>query len=269
MAFAVGLCVLCCGAHGQSSYDLYGSARADALGNATTALPAVGGVHANPAAQAALPDRTVSFYARQSFGLAALRYGATHAAVPFDWGTVSSGVSTFGFEAYREIHASAGYARGLQLGTTRTLRVGGRLRYYHTAIEGYGHAQAVGLNAGLQVALLRSLRFGVHATNLHGATLGDSVPIPRTLAVGLHYRALDRLRVLVDVFKDVRFPATVRGGLEVRPVDPLLLRVGGTTAPARFAGGIGVRLGALTAQVAAERHQTLGWSPAASFRVRW
>jgi hypothetical protein len=264
-----GLGVAAPATHAQSSYDLYGSARADALGNGTTALPTDVGVHANPAARATLSGPTALFYARQSFGLSALRYGASHVAVPFEWGTLSSGLSTFGFEEYREVHASTGYAYAVPFGTARHVRLGTTVRYHHTAIEGYGSAWTVGVNLGIGVSLLRSLHLGAHATNVNGASLVDGEPLPRTLAVGLYYDVLDSVQVMADLFNDVRFPTSVRGGLEVTPVDPLVLRAGITTAPVRFAGGVGVRLGPLNAQVAAEQHQTLGWSPSVSLRVRW
>jgi hypothetical protein len=255
--------------HAQSSYDLYGSARADALGNSTTALPSDVGVHANPASRAALSQTTALFYARQSFGLSALRYGASHVAVPFEWGTLSSGLSTFGFDEYREIHAGVGYAYAVPFGTARSVRLGTTVRYYHTSIEEYGSAWTVGVNLGIGVSLLRSLHLGAHATNVNGANLVDGEPLPRTLAVGLYYDALDSIQIMADLFKDVRFPVSARGGLEVTPVAPLVLRAGITTAPVRFTGGIGVHLGPLNAHVAAEQHQTLGWSPSVSLRVRW
>ena len=268
-ALLFGLGVACPAAHGQSSYDLYGNARADALGNGTTALPTDVGVHANPAARAGLSSPTALFYARQNFGLAALRYGATHVAVPFRWGTLSSGLSTFGFDEYREIHASAGYAYAVSFGTARSVRLGTTLRYHHTSIEGYGSAWTLGVNLGLGVSLLRSLHLGAHATNVNGATLVHGEPLPRTLAVGLYYDALNSVQIMADLFKDVRFPASVRGGVEVTPVDPLILRAGVTTQPVRFTGGVGVRLGPLSAHIAAEQHQTLGWSPSVSLRARW
>lgn len=268
-ALLLGLGVTCTAAHGQSSYDLYGSARADALGNGTTALPRDVGMHANPAARATLSTPTALFYARQSFGLSALRYGASHVAVPFGWGTLSSGLSTFSFDDYREVHASVGYAYALPLGTARRVRVGTTLRYYRTSIDGYGNAWTVGVNLGVGVSILRSLHLGAHATNVNGAVLADGAPIPRTLAIGLYYDALDSVQVMVDLFKDVRFPTSLRGGLEVTPVAPLSLRAGVTTKPVRFTGGAGVRLGPLSAHVAAEQHQTLGWSPSVSLRIRW
>lgn len=255
--------------YGQSTYDLFGSARADALGNSTTASAQATGVHANPAVRATVETGTAVFYARQSFGLSALRYGASHATIPFEWGVVSSGAGTFGFEDYREVHLNAGYARSFTFGTSREAHVGITTRYYHTSIAGYGSAGALGLNLGIALRLLRSLQIGAHATNVNGAALVTDEPLPRTLAVGLSYQALKRMRVLVDVFKDVRFPTAVRGGIEVHPVSALALRAGLTTAPVRFMGGAGVRLGPLRADVAAEQHQELGWSPSASLTVYW
>ena len=256
-------------ARAQSGYDLYGSARADALGNSTTASLSATGVHANPAAHANVPKVTTTFYARQGFGLAAFRYGATHAAVPFAWGTLSGGASTFGFEDYREVHLSTSYARSFQFGTSRSVYMGLTARYYHTSISRYGSAAALGLNAGIVLSLLRSLQMGAHATNISGSALVESEPLPRTLAVGLQYQALQQMRVLIDAFKDIRFPTTVRGGIEVRPIPVIALRIGLTTTPVRFMGGIGVHLGPLRADIAAEQHQDLGWSPSASVRVHW
>jgi hypothetical protein len=264
----VGLtaCGPCCA---QSSYDLYGSARADALGNSTTASTSSTGVHANPAARAAADTQVAIFYARQSFGLSVLRYGASHATLPFDWGVVSTGASTFGFEEYREVHLNAGYARSFSFGTSRAAHVGLTTRYYHTSIAEYGNAGAFSINLGIVLRLLRSLRLGAHATNVNGGALVKGEPLPRTLSVGLSYQALRQMRVLVDVFKDVRFPASVRGGIEVHPVSALALRAGVTTTPVRFMGGAGIRLGRIQADVAVEQHQDLGWSPSASLKVYW
>lgn len=254
---------------GQSSYDLFGSARADALGYSTTAAPSAVGTHANPSARATQSTPVASFYAREGLGLSALRYGSTTVVLPFDWGVVSGGASTFGFDQYREVHLSGGYARSVHLGTSRSLHVGVVARYHHASIANYGNDGAIGINAGILVPLLRSLHLGAHATNINGPRWADQQALPRTLAVGLHYRAVEHVTVLADVFKDVRFPLSVRSGVEVRPVTPFSLRAGITTAPVRFMTGAGVHLGPLRANVAAEQHQELGWSPSASLRVDW
>ena len=256
-------------AHGQSTYDLFGGARASALGYASTALTTATGVHANPAAAARRSHRVVSFFAREAFGLSALRYGSVAGTWPATWGSVSVGASTFGGDGYREIHYSLGYARGLSFGTSRHMQLGLTGRYYHTRIDGYGGTGAVGLHVGLLLPLLSSLDLGAHATNVNGPSLVEGEALPQTLSVGLQYRAGDALRVLVDVFKDRAFPAAVRGGLEVRPLSLIALRAGATTAPTRFTGGIGLHLDWLQAHVAAEQHAELGWTPSASLDVHW
>ena len=256
-------------AHGQTAYDLFGGGRASALGYASTALTRAPGVHANPAAHARRPPPTVSFFARESFGLSALRYGSVFGVWPTGWGAVSGGASTFGGDGYRESHYSLGYARAFQFGTTRHVRVGVTGRYYHTQIDGFGSTGAVGLHLGLLLPILSSLHLGAHATNVNGPSLTQGEALPQTLSVGLRYQASDRLLVVTDVFKDLSFPASVRGGIEVRPLSLLALRAGVTTAPTRFTGGVGVRLEWIRVHLAAEQHAELGWSPSASLEIRW
>ena len=256
-------------AHSQSAYDLFGSARSSALGYASTALTTAASIHANPASPARRSHRVVSFFVREAFGLSALRYGSVSGTWPAAWGSVSAGASTFGGGGYREVHYSLGYARGLSFGTSRRMQVGLTGRYYHTHIEEYGSAGAVGLHLGLLLPLFSSLDLGAHATNVNGPSLVEGEPLPQTLSVGLQYRVDDNFLVLADVFKDRAFPAAVRGGLEVRPLSLIALRAGVATAPTRFTGGVGLHLGRLQAHVAAEQHAELGWSPSASLNLHW
>jgi len=266
----LGLLLLGCPtAPAQSTFDLFGSARADGLSRATTAAPTAWGAHANPATNAVVPDYSVSFYAQEAFGLSSLRYGAVSLVAPFRWGAAIGGASTFGFEEYREMHFNAGMARSFSFGTTRSFHLGATLRYHHTRIAGYGSASGWALNLGLLVQMLPALHLGAHATNVNGASLTDGEALPRTLSMGLQYRAHEDIRVLVDLFKDVAFPATARMGLEVRPLDVLALRAGASTVPTQFSGGVGVTLGPLEADVAAQQHQELGWSPSATLRLYW
>ncbi|MEF8816323.1 hypothetical protein [Salinibacter sp.] len=255
--------------HGQSAYDLFGGARSSALGYASTALTGAAGVHANPAVPARRSQRAVSFFVRESFGLSSLRYGSVTGTWPTAWGSISGGASTFGDDAYREVHYSVGYARGLSFGTSRRMQVGLTGRYYHTRIEGYGSTGAIGVHLGLLLPLLSTLHLGAHATNVNGPSLVEDEPLPQTLSVGLQYRASDRLTVAMDVYKDLSFPAAVRGGLEVSPLSVLALRAGATTSPTRFTGGVGLRLDWIRIHIAAEQHAALGWSPSASLDVSW
>jgi hypothetical protein len=214
-------------------------------------------------------ERTVVLFARESFGLAELRYGSVHVDLPVRGVTLSGGGSTFGFDAYREIHGNAGVATVFGLGTTRRLGAGIHVRYHHLRIDGFGRAGAAALHAGLAVRVVPTLTFGVHGTNVLGSRLGDGVELPKTLSVGLSYEAAESIHVVADAFKDIDFPLSLRAGIELRPVPFVAFRAGAASAPARLTLGTGVAVGGLRAAVAAERHDELGWSPCASLQILW
>lgn len=257
----------------QTTLSMEGGARAAALGHAATALPGDVWGFANPASWATLPGRALSFYAGQAFGLADLRFGAAHIVEPTALGAFAGGARTFGSEDFRETTLTLGYARGLRLGTTRAIYVGADVRYVRVAQGGgYGSAGAAGLSLGGLVAVLPGVHFGARATNLNAPTLATEAggeELPRTLALGLGYAPDERLLVLVDAFKDIDHPLSVRAGAELRLVEALALRAGVTTAPTRFTTGAGLRTGRIRASVVAEQHQDLGWSPAASLGLQW
>lgn len=253
----------------QSAMDEVGSARASALGRATTALPGDVGSQANPAAAAIRAQSSVHLFAHESFGLAELQRGAVDVVVPAFGGALIGGAGTFGFEAYRESYFTLGGAYGFNVGTSRVAHFGLHARYYHTAIASYGQAGTVGLSVGSQVQMLPTLTFGVLASNVNAPQWTDNVELPQSLAVGLAYEAAPAFFVLLDAVKDIDFPLSVRGGVETQPLPPLVLRAGFTTAPTRFTAGLGVKLGTLTADVAAENHQLLGWSPSVGFSAAW
>lgn len=255
--------------YAQTGMYLIGPARTIALGRATTALSTDVGGHANPAVEAAHPRRSILFFAHEAYALAELRLAGVYYIEPTGIGTFSAGASAFGYSDYREMYAIVGYARSFTLGTTRHVYAGLHVRYHRTQIAGYGHARALDLSVGGLVSVLPTLDFGFHATNLNGATLTQDTALPRTLALGISYLAADRLRIVMDAFKDIDFPVSLRGGLEIDLVPALTLRTGVTTNPTRFAAGVGVRIGRLSADVAAEQHLELGWSPAVALGVYW
>lgn len=253
----------------SAQVSMEGGARSAAMGGATTALTGEVWGYTNPASWATLPGRAVSFFATEAFGLSELRLGAVHYAQPFSSGTFALGARTFGFEAFRETHFNLGFARGFRSGTTRSFNLGLNLRYHRVSIPVYGEAGALGIGLGGLVSVLSNMDVGFQFTNLHRPELAEGEELPRTLAIGVAYAPLETVRVVVDAYKDVRFPVSVRGGVEVQPVPVLYLRAGGATKPARFSAGAGFRLGRIAADIAGEHHEVLGWSPAVSFGLQW
>lgn len=252
-----------------------GGARWLALGRATTAERADPWGHANPAGWAGLEAGTASVFAAQPFGLAELRLAAFAAALPTRYGALAVTARSYGFEDFRETSLGVGYARAVPVSPTRSVQLGAHVRWVQVSQGGdFPSAGALAAAFGVQTEVLPGLDAGLFAQNLHQPGLSDFDPFERALALGLAYRPAERATVLLATEHSLDAPEaesglSVRGGIEVWPVDVLALRAGFTTAPVRYTAGVGVAVGPVRAGVAAERHETLDWTPAFELGVRW
>ena len=256
-------------AHAQLVPLAEGGARALALGRAATALEGDVWGHYNPAAWATLPGRAGAAFASQAFGLSELRIGAVAFAEPTRFGTFAATARTYGFSDFRETSLGLGFARAIPVSATRAVHGGLHLRYYGVSIPDYGSAGALGLSLGAMMEVVPGLQFGFLAQNVNRPGFSDLDPLQATLDVGLAYEPIEEALVLFSVAKDLDYPVSFRGGLEVRPVEELFLRAGFSTAPVRFSSGVGVAVGVLRADIAAERHEALGWTPAFGVGVQF
>ena len=256
-------------AHAQLVPLAEGGARALALGRAATALDGDAWGHYNPASWSTLPGRAGAAFASQAFGLSELRIGAVAFAEPTRFGTFAATARTYGFSDFRETSLGLGFARAIPVSATRAVHGGLHLRYYGVSIPDYGSAGALGLSLGALMEVVPGLRFGFLAQNVNRPGFSDLDPLQATLDVGLAYEPIEEALVLFSVAKDLDYPVSFRGGLEVRPVEELFLRAGFSTAPVRFSSGVGVAVGVLRADIAAERHEALGWTPAFGVGVQF
>jgi hypothetical protein len=254
-----------------------GGARALALGRAGTALEGEAWGEFNPATWAALGGGTADLFASQAFGLSELRVVALAAAYPTAFATLAGNARTYGGGDYRETRLGLGAARAVPLSATRRIGLGLQVQLHSVSIEGFGSSSTVTVSAGTQVEVLPGLTAGLHARNASriGRSEEDDLDSPLSsapaLAVGLAYRAGGRALVALDAYKDLDFPLALRTGVEVQVVDALALRAGVQTGldgsgevPTTLSAGVGVRAGLLRADVAVERHEALGLTPAVS-----
>ena len=251
-----------------------GGGRALALGRAGVALGAEPWGHTNPAAWAGLDVRRVGLQASEAFGLDALRLATLGAGAPTPVGVVGVGARTYGFSERRETRLVVGLARALPLSPSRTLDAGLAVGYQADVTEGHGTVGTVLLSVGVQADLVPGLRAGLAGRNLLGLGWDDDEDLRHPastvpgLAVGLAYAPSDRATLVLDADQDLDVGLSVRAGAEVVPVEALALRVGVFTGEATgFSAGVGVRAGRLRADVAAERHEALGWTPAVGLDV--
>ena len=247
-----------------------GGARVLALGRAGVALGAEPWGHTNPAALAGLEVRRLGLQASQAFGLSELALASATAAAPTPLGVVGLSARTYGFSERRETRIAVGAARGVRLGVSRRLGVGLSLGVESAATEGAESTTAVLVGAGVQADLAPGLRAGLAARNLLGLA-DDDLRRPASavpgVTVGLAYRPSPRALVVVDADQDLDLGLSARAGVEAALTDVLAVRLGVSTGPVRLAAGVGVAVGALRADVAVERHESLGVTPAVGVEV--
>lgn len=264
------LCVLALllGAAPAAAQYAEGGARVLALGRAGVALGAEAWGHTNPAAPSGLAAPRLGVQASQAFGLSELQLGALAAAAPTPVGTAGLSARTYGFDERRETRVEVGLARPLPLTATRSLDVGLAVGYEAATTEGFESVGDVVVSAGVQGELLPSLRGGLAGRNLLGLLRGDDEDLRHgagtvpALTAGVAYAPSERATLVLDAHQDLDFGLSVRAGAEAVPVEALALRVGVSTNPVRLTAGAGVRLGGLEANVAVERHESLGITPA-------
>lgn len=252
-------------AAGQVSFS---GARSAALAGAASAVPGDARGDVNPASWGHVGRWSALLSGTQLYGLPELRYADAVILMPAGGGAFALGASTFGYELYRMESVEMGFARRIGVGTFREISAGLRVRSQRVQIPQYGRMAATGLSAGLHLPMTPYVALGavVHNLAVRGPLRAD---VPRTLRIGAAYRAGPSFMFTVDVAKEIRAPASFASGVEISFVPSFVVRGGAASAPSRAAGGFGVRLRHLEADVAAIRHEVLGWTPSMSLCLIW
>jgi hypothetical protein len=204
-----------------------------------------------------LGDEIAAFYSPQPFGMTELSLASFALAHPTPYGQVGVSVNCFGFDLYREVSGILSYANSYR----DVFSFGINLTYNSLAIKNYGSASTIGVDIGILATITRGLRCGFFAANVNAPTIGQArEKLPQVYASGLSFRPADRLLLGLDVIKDIRYPALLRGGLEYKVVDPLSLRVGVGNNPAKFSSGLGIHYSFVHFDYAMTAHPDLGLS---------
>lgn len=211
-------------------------------------------------------QRRVSFYGFRYAGITEITDFAAEISVPVAGGGAGIGVHRYGFNLFNETHIRTGYK--YQAGRLH----GGVVFNYSHILQGggYGSASAFGVHAGLAVEIADGLWLGTRALNLNQpAYNGSDELLPRELAIGVSFQPADMLTISSDAVKDVRFPVSIRAGIESELVHGFHARTGVTTRPETYSGGFGYRSGSWQMNIAVQQHIPLGISPALDFGIQF
>ncbi len=235
-----------------------------ALANASVALPGENGF-LNPANAGYLESGIISFNTTQTYGLSELRYGSTHIALPVRAGTVLLTAAGFGFESFQETLFQAGVAYPIRPGSNRRLLIAAVGSIRQTSIDKFGSTRTWGMSFGASVQLTPSVFFGISA--IHYLQPIRSISLPKSLLIGLAFLPIDTALVMVSLTHEQFYRPAVGLGLQIQLIPFLAIRSGFSSLPTRYAVGIGIQIGPLSIDLAAERHHALGWTPGISINL--
>ncbi|WP_138430297.1 hypothetical protein [Fodinibius saliphilus] len=244
-------------------------ARELAMGQASTALQETSwSMFANPAMMSA-EKPTASFFGVRYFGFSEITDMAVSVTYPTQLGVIGAAAHRYGFDLFNENRLRLGYKNEFM-----GFHYGVILNYSHVAQDiDNGSAGAIGVDVGVATPIASNLWIGAKATNVNHPSYGsrNNEKLPRDLSIGLSYYLSEVALFSADVYKDVQFPISYRGGIEVAIIGGLTGRAGITTSPQTFSAGIGYKGSFWSTNIAVQRHenQVLGYSPALDFKITW
>lgn len=233
--------------------------RSSALGNAYVALSddAWAPFH-NPAGLGRVAQILgSSFFVPEQYGLKELRTVAIGGLLPLNFGTVGINLSQFGFELYKETGISIGFGRQIDW----DIQGGITLHLNRFSIERYGSTNRLLVDIGLLGQPLSNLSIGFSAHNIFGSTIGsNNEKLPRLMRIGSAYSPTRFFTILFELEKDIKYPLSIKAGVEHKILDFLALRFGTSSNPDIFSGGLGIEYSLFTIGYAGNYHKELGWT---------
>lgn len=220
----------------------------------------------NPAGLASIDHfQSALFFIPQQFGLSELRTVSFAVAFPLPPVAFGVGVDQFGFDLYKETAASL--ALGKEIGSG--VCAGIAFHYERISIRGYGSTGIVLVDAGVGAKPLEEWCFGFFARNVTGERVGARKErLPRTVTLGTGYSPFLDFLLTLEVEKDVRYPASMKAGVEQRVFEFAVLRCGISTRPDVVSLGFELAFADLVFGYAAASHPELGWTQSVELQLR-
>ena len=239
-------------------------ARGLAMGNATTAVPEYNwALFSNPAMIS--DERSgFGFYGLRNYGFSELTDMSAHGSIPTGFGVAALGFHRYGDNLFNETRVRIGYKN-----QWRSLHFGIVGNYNNISFGAdYGSGNAVGIDVGIAAEITSDLWFGASSVNINRPEYeGIEEELPRELALGLSYQLNELALFSFDVVKDVRYPVSYRGGMDINILENLQGRVGITSYPLTYSLGIGYGRHRWDINIAVQKHELLGFSPGLDFMI--
>ena len=212
----------------------------------------------NPAGLARIDKYGFSFFVvPEQFGLSELRTYAGVMTIPLSYIKSAFKMERFGFEYFHETVLGIALAGSID----HNVFIGLGINVNQLQIHNYGTTNYYSLDGGLLVEVLDNINFGCAINNFYQSRkvnlLGQS---PLLIAIGLCWIPILNTQLSLEMEKDIRFPISLKVGIEQKIMDVLSLRLGVADNPSKYAAGLGIKYMIFEFGYAGYSHIDLGWT---------
>jgi len=198
-----------------------------------------------------------AFIVPEQFGLQELKTAALAAAAPLSFTTIGINLEKFGFDLYSETEFGLTLAKKIN----KNISAGLGFEYNRLDISRYGTAGSFSINGGLLAHIVECVNVGFSVHNITDATIGRICEkLPQMFNVGACWFPFHGLQVSIEMEKDIRFPSSIKLGIEKIVFDAIALRAGAANNPDKYSLGIAARYSFFEFGYAGYSHPDLGWT---------
>jgi len=145
------------------------------------------------------------------------------------------------------------------------LGIGYNLKYYHWSLGesvgglDLGSGATFGLDLGIQGSIYNRTYLGLYFLNINSPKIGSISrhELPQRIVAGAAYLPVDNVATTIALNKTIGKDTQVEAGFEFKVIPMLALRVGVSTAPNRFSGGLGFNYNNIHFDYALRTHPVL------------
>lgn len=234
-------------------------AKQNGIANSDVALANdVFSIFTNPSALSNIKNREAGvYYSPAPFGLKELSNGAVAYSEPFSFGNLGVGITTYGFELYRENRILLAYSYN----HSDEYFFGLAINLHTVSISKYGSDNAVYVNLGSLIYLTDQLRWGFSASNANRASWGNEKnQIPVVFQTGFSYDIIPEVSLNTAIEKELDQEITFKAGINYRLMEYISVRSGFNTFPSLYSGGLGIHYSIFQFDYAVHNHQELGFT---------
>ena len=236
--------------------DRFPSARATAVSNSVVAIVNdVWASYYNPAGLAEIKSYLFGASYQTPFNLSYFKNYFLSGVYPLpgNYGCISLSFQNFavkyqGNELSAENTIAFSHGFYLMKDMSSSLSAGYSLKYYHWSLGesiggvDLGSGGTFGFDVGMQASIYNRTYVGVYFLNLNAPKIGDLTKheLPQRLVIGAAYRPQNEITTTIAINKTIGMETQLEGGFDFQIMEMIALRLGVSTQPNRFSGGIGL-----------------------------